>query len=78
MRIVIAGDIKPASTAACPMISAPTIETVFPIDLGIRMVDSRKTSNAKVTTSASTINGRGTVPRLAATETINPVGKSPE
>ncbi|MEH6938165.1 hypothetical protein V7056_09920 [Bacillus sp. JJ664] len=38
MRMVIEGDIKPASTAACPIISAPTTETALPIALACLMI----------------------------------------
>jgi len=58
--ITTAADTKPASTAACPKISAPTMETAGPIALGIRIPASRNISKASSITNISTIAGKGT------------------
>ncbi|MNZ82679.1 hypothetical protein D3C78_1013830 [compost metagenome] len=55
----------PASTTACPKISAPTMDTVCPIARGIRTPASRKISNVISISIASIKAGKGTPSRCA-------------
>ena len=49
----------PASTAVSPMMSAPTMLTVWLMDCGARRPASRTISNSSVTASISSIGGSG-------------------
>lgn len=58
--IIIIGDIRPASTAACPKTNAPTIDIDVPTTKDILVSDSFNISNIRNITSASTTLGKGT------------------
>lgn len=72
--ITIAADTIPASTAACPITSVPTIDTVCPIVFGIRMPASRNISNVISIANASINAGNGTPSRCEAMLISNIVG----
>ncbi|MNC46644.1 hypothetical protein D3C75_956700 [compost metagenome] len=55
----------PASTTACPKMSAPTMDTVDPIARGMRTPASRKISNVISISIASMKAGNGTPSRWA-------------
>lgn len=62
--ITIAADMMPASTAACPMTSVPTIETAAPMYFGIRTPASRNISKVNSIMSASIKAGRERPPAV--------------
>ena len=65
----------PASTAACPKISAPTIPMVFPMVPGTRIADSRKSSKANSIKRISATVEKGTDSREAVTESSSSTGR---
>ena len=64
--IIIKGLTIPASTAAWPIISPPTIPTVVPMGPDILVPDSLKSSNTNSIIKASKTAGNGTFILLAA------------
>ncbi|MNR46597.1 hypothetical protein D3C85_1655910 [compost metagenome] len=72
--MTMAGPTNPASTAACPMTSAPTMETACPMVRGIRMPASRRISNVTSINMASINAGKGIPSRCAAILMSNVVG----
>ncbi|MNC26440.1 hypothetical protein D3C75_745710 [compost metagenome] len=57
--ITMAADTSPASTAACPITSVPTIDTDWPIDFGSLIPASRSTSKVTSIINASIKAGNG-------------------
>ncbi|MOA06855.1 hypothetical protein D3C78_1265220 [compost metagenome] len=72
--ITIAVDTKPACTAACPMTSAPTMDTADPIAFGIRTPASRRISKITSINSASTNAVNGVASSCETSEITNCVG----
>ena len=66
--ITAIGDTKPALTAASPRTNAPTMLIDVPIEEGIRISLSFKSSNVIININTANALGKGTIPLSMASE----------